>query len=356
MRAESIRLMKVPVAAIQVSMFLLCGLVGCNLPGSSLATSPTGSPPAQYETVAVMLSETAAVSTASPIASQPASTVTPPAPPSATPTPPTAENPTLNPSPTALCDLAGAGIPIDVTIPDDSHMQPGESFVKTWRLVNLGECTWTRNYTVTWFSGDNLGVRNEEPFNNEVAPGSSIDLSIDMVAPTKAGVYQSNWKLSNARGDLFGIGPGGGAPFWVRIQVEAVATQTATVVPATATPTPQVSSLGSASLKPNDGIDIDSGQVGSGDQIDFLLEGDTTQLILSPVNNAKVTLHGGAAPDLDACQASDLSAQPILLGADLEGSYFCVQTSRGLPGRMQISAFNLSEPSISLVFTVWSVP
>jgi hypothetical protein len=355
MKKESMQLMKLPATAVLVSMVFLGGLVGCNLPASGFDPAVTASPPAQYETVAVILSETAAISTTIPTVETVNSTVTP-ALASATPSLPTKESPTPKPSPTLLCDLAGAGIPIDVTIPDDSRMRPGESFAKVWRLVNAGACTWTMNYAVTWFSGDNFGVRSEEPFNVEVAPGNSIDLSIDMVAPEKAGVYQSNWKLRNGRGDLFGIGPGGGAPFWVRIKVEVLETLTPTVVPPTLTATPLISSSGSATLKIGEGMDVDNGQVGTNEQVDVVLGGDETQMTLSPVNASKAALHGGIAPNVGDCQASDLSAQPILFGAELDGSYLCLQTSRGLPASLQIVSVDLANASVNINFTVWSVP
>lgn len=49
------------------------------------------------------------------------------------------------------CNKAVAGQPIDVTIPDDTVMTPGQPFSKTWRLENAGSCTWTRQYAVTFF-------------------------------------------------------------------------------------------------------------------------------------------------------------------------------------------------------------
>ncbi len=244
------QVMKLPIWAFLISQLIIGGLVGCNLPAVLPDQIPTASSPAQYETVAAILTGTAAVSTVTPSAGDyhneyqycrdhrghHAGHLSLPQP------IPTFQNLT----PTLMCDLAGAGLPIDVTIQDDSHMKPGEQFVKIWRLVNAGACTWNRDYAVTWFSGDNLGVRKEELVNREVAPGDSIDLSIDMVAPEKPGVYQSNWKLRNAKGEFFGIGPGGGSPFWVRIQVEAVETSTPTTNPPTMTPTTAISTSGSA--------------------------------------------------------------------------------------------------------------
>ena len=355
--------MRFPVLATLVLAAILTMLVGCNLPDVPLDQLATAAPAytaiPQYATVAAMLTQTARVASSTPLpptgVSSPTTTaqtaVSSPTLRASIP-----ETATPQPTPTRMCDLAAAGLPIDVTIPDDSKMQPGESFVKVWRLVNAGECTWSRNYSATWFSGDKLGVQQEVAFNSEVSPGNSIDLSIDMVAPEKPGSYQSNWKLRNDGGDLFGIGPGGGAPFWVRIQVVAVETVTPTIAPPTQTPTPAISASGNVTLANGEGLDVDTGQVGADEQVDFTFASDTTQATFSPVNNAKATFFGAKAPSLSECQAGGLSEQPINLGTELEGAYLCIQTSRGLPGSIQISGYNPSDATLTLAFVVWSVP
>jgi hypothetical protein len=53
----------------------------------------------------------------------------------------------------------------------------------------------------------------------EIRPGEQVDIAVDMRAPDESGSYQGNWKLLNPFGQLFGIGPKGDAPFWVRISV-----------------------------------------------------------------------------------------------------------------------------------------
>ena len=96
-----------------------------------------------------------------------------------------------------------------------------------------------------------------------------------MVAPQTPGSHQGNWKLSNASGQLFGIGPNGDAPFWVRINVLEPPTATPTPVntstPApthtptptttpTPTPTPVVQSGGLLVLLPSNTVDLDTGE------------------------------------------------------------------------------------------------
>ncbi len=147
------------------------------------------------------------------------------------------------PTPKTPCDMAAAGQPIDVTIPDGTVMVPGESFSKTWRLENVGSCTWTRFYTLVFFSGNSLNAHQTHYLPAEVDPGENIDLTVDMEAPMEEGEYQSNWMLRDADGELFGIGPNGDAPFWARIIV---------AVPETETPTPTVTPTPEATLTDGD--------------------------------------------------------------------------------------------------------
>ena len=341
-------------------LLTLIGVTGCYFPvsPSGQAVGTTVAPP--YATVSAILTATSAqlkteIPTETPQATTQQSTPSQTQPVS---TRDLANSGTPGPtiSPTKMCDLAQAGVPIDVSIPDDSPMRPGESFVKIWRLVNAGTCTWSHDYTMVWFSGDDLGVRREEPFNTVVAPGQNVDLSVDMIAPEKAGVYQSNWKLRNPRGELFGIGPGGGAPFWVRIKVEPQDTPTATTVPPTLTPTPVISSSGSASLAVGQGIDMDAGQVISGSDADLLIEAGVSPIMLVPQNGSRFASPGSTVPSLTECQNAALSADPTGIGPEYQGRYLCFQTTKGLPGYLLIELVDVPNATINIQYLVWSVP
>ncbi len=102
----------------------------------------------------------------------------------------------------ALCNQAAAGNPIDITIPDDSLIPPGQSFIKTWKLVNIGTCTWTTLYSASFFYGDRMGAPESVPLQANVLPAQSVEISVEMVAPQDPGTYQGNWKLSNPNGGL----------------------------------------------------------------------------------------------------------------------------------------------------------
>lgn len=66
------------------------------------------------------------------------------------------------------------------------------------------------------------GVSNT-PLPVEVAPGQTIDLTMNFTAPFIAGDYRGNWMLRNERGQLFGTTAANNRPFWVDILVETPA-------------------------------------------------------------------------------------------------------------------------------------
>lgn len=108
----------------------------------------------------------------------------------------------------------------DVSIPDNTVVQAGWTFTKTWKLQNIGSCSWGTDYSVVFFDGDQLGAPETIPITTTIAPGEDVDISISMIAPPESGEYRGEWKLQNPDGFLFGIGPGSDRAFWVHIVVE----------------------------------------------------------------------------------------------------------------------------------------
>jgi uncharacterized protein YkwD len=51
------------------------------------------------------------------------------------------------------------------------------------------------------------------------APGASVNISLDMTAPSSAGQHAGNWQLQNAAGEHFGVGQNGQDYFWVQVAV-----------------------------------------------------------------------------------------------------------------------------------------
>jgi hypothetical protein len=94
----------------------------------------------------------------------------------------------------------------DVTIPDGMIIAPGAKFTKTWRIRNDGNCVWDSTYSLILAQGDALGAPAKVALTGSVRPGQSVDLSIDMLAPTTLGAYAGYWRISTPFGGSFGVG------------------------------------------------------------------------------------------------------------------------------------------------------
>ncbi|HSO13664.1 MAG TPA: NBR1-Ig-like domain-containing protein [Anaerolineales bacterium] len=125
--------------------------------------------------------------------------------------------PSLDAAAQTYCDQAQ--FIADVTIPDGTSFEKGTPFVKTWRLKNIGSCTWTTGYSLVFSSGEQMGGPDSVSLPSNVAPGQTVDLSVNLTAPSIPGAYRGYWKLKNASGVVFGIGYAASGAFWVDIKV-----------------------------------------------------------------------------------------------------------------------------------------
>lgn len=117
----------------------------------------------------------------------------------------------------AACDRAA--FVADITVPDGTFFSPGAAFTKTWRLKNVGSCSWKTDYRLVYYSGERMNASTTLTLPRQVNPGETVDLTVDLIAPLTAGTYRGSWVLSNAGGALFGIGARATMPFWVQINV-----------------------------------------------------------------------------------------------------------------------------------------
>jgi hypothetical protein len=137
-----------------------------------------------------------------------------PLPPTATDTPEPA-TPTLEPTTVPITPTATIQQPppssgsdraefvSDVTVPDGTKFDPGEKFTKTWQLKNAGTTTWTKSYSLFYVTGDHMDGPVSVPVPSEVAPGQTVNVSVDLKAPDEAGTKKGYWRMANASGTLF---------------------------------------------------------------------------------------------------------------------------------------------------------
>ena len=112
---------------------------------------------------------------------------------------------------------------LDVTIPDNSLLTPGEQFDKTWKLRNCGTSTWNE---ADGFSFERVRCPNGKDSGDPVMsdrdiisvpstqPGQSVELTVSMAAPNANGEeYVNCWQM-HRDGKAFGI------VVWVDIDVD----------------------------------------------------------------------------------------------------------------------------------------
>jgi len=105
------------------------------------------------------------------------------------------------------------------TVPDDSIFAPGQEFIKTWTLQNIGTCTWTPEYSLVYIRGEQMNGTSPSPLGQSVPPGGSIQVFLPQKAPANAGEHQGFWKLRSTSGQEFGLGQNADVAFWVKISV-----------------------------------------------------------------------------------------------------------------------------------------
>jgi formylglycine-generating enzyme required for sulfatase activity len=144
------------------------------------------------------------------------------------PASPTPSSPSSQPTPTEISTIlqtqtstagsSSASCKNDFTFIGDVNMgsglggqsynpvQPGTTFTKTWQIKNTGTCTWNTDYVlVSPGSTDNTYISGHpHSLSGVVAPGQSVNVSVDFVAPTGEGLYWSAWKMTDDKGNQFG--------------------------------------------------------------------------------------------------------------------------------------------------------
>lgn len=204
-----------------IGLILLATGLACSIGGTPALTTPLPDSLATDAalTVEAYLTQSALVETVTPsFPSTPFPTVM-------IPTLPTL--PTSSPSATATVPCEQARFVSDVTVPDGTVFAPNATFTKTWRLQNIGSCTWS-GYSLVFHSGETMGGPASQPLGT-LAPGAMIDISVNLIAPTTAGNYRGYWRIRTGSGSFVPIvNATDGKSFFVDIRVQAPATATFT--------------------------------------------------------------------------------------------------------------------------------
>jgi len=214
------------VRLASIILAIVFGISACNLPSTD-ATPTRGADTAltaAAQTVEANLTQ-AAILNPPTIPVIPTSTTAASTPTLAIPT-----NTQPGPTSTPVCDLAQ--FIKDVNVPDGTEFEPNETFTKTWRLKNIGACTWS-GYSLVFDSGDAMGGPATTPIGS-VATNQEVDLSVNLKAPSAGGTYRGYWRIKNSGGVLVPVSGGyESKSFFVEIKVKSptpTATATATTI------------------------------------------------------------------------------------------------------------------------------
>jgi len=92
----------------------------------------------------------------------------------------------------------------DVTIPDGTSIPINTTFVKTWRVQNVGSVTWKDRYLKRMTPVSDLICSSPAlvPIP-ETASGEIIDISVTFKTPHLPGSCRTDWKTSDNKGNLF---------------------------------------------------------------------------------------------------------------------------------------------------------
>jgi len=238
------------------------------------------------------------------------------------------------------CDVAG--FVRDVTIEDGTSMMPGTSFTKTWRVVNEGACSWTKDYDLVFDRGESMDGPAAVPITTgNVAPGSQLDISVDLVAPDLPGTYRGTWQLRNANGVVFTLDG-----YWVEIEVLQ----------------PKVySSKSNFMVEQTFMADLDSGDSPANDIEDFLFKVVTNQnKRLVPKNSAVFAIMGKTEPSYGKCNEMEKKTDDIVITKDLVGQWVCYETNEGRLGTFKIISLTPTDIAESQVleldYKTWDLP
>jgi hypothetical protein len=248
----------------------------------------------------------------------------------ATPVPTATTMPTS--TSTSRCDL-GAAFVRDVTVPDNTSVEPGGKFTKTWELQNKGTCHWGDGVRLEHIDGERMAKSGWVAVPRTMA-GESAEVSVEMQAPKEVGTYKSTWRMCTEQGECFGDA------VYVQIVVQApTPTSAPTSTPKPTVPQPIV--LQGSGQAATDAVALPAPisiarftHTGSANFIVTVYQGDESDLLINEIGP-----YQGARP---------LSGrEPVIFDIDADGSW----TVRIEPmGRADSAAFSGRGDAVSGLF------
>lgn len=198
-------------------------LLSCALPTSFLELIAAPAPTLDEQTLNLYVAQTAAAAATQTLLAAPSPYWSPTLVPTFTPIVSTTPSPVPSLTPTFIFQVASPTVPKPTATrtatrvsstststastkfacefiaqdPDNGTVfDPNEDFDTRWRVKNTGTRTWDENGTdYLYKSGDKIHKQAAYDFPKTVAPGKSVDLIVDMRAPTDPGSYTTRWEI-----------------------------------------------------------------------------------------------------------------------------------------------------------------
>lgn len=261
-------------------------------------------------------------------------------------TSPPTQVPTKTPSP-----YDAAAFVADVTVPDGSKVAPGETFLKTWRIKNIGTTTWDTSYATVFHSGERMNGSARVAFNGAVYPGQTVDVSMYLTAPEGIGEYRGNWMLQNTSGYNFGFGADANVPLYVIVEVFAEGNDDMG--------DPEIVSEGEDfELENGECFDFDLGKASAelNKRCDFklIIKGEYAygEVKLVPVNDAEIAFEDDFSkpPTIGKCMNSDAYRDNERVVTP-ENDHLCFNTDRGRYG--YIYFYDIDVSSVIFDWVTW---
>lgn len=117
---------------------------------------------------------------------------------------PTLGEDTHNPLPTSTPECtAGLRFLEDLTIPDGTILEPGQSIDKRWLVENIGTCNWDERFSMHLIAGPPLNALEIQALY-PARSGTQAVIRIRFTAPIEPGTYRSAWQAFSPQGESFG--------------------------------------------------------------------------------------------------------------------------------------------------------
>jgi len=96
-------------------------------------------------------------------------------------------------------DCLDARYAADVTVPDNTQLDNGEEFAKTWRVRNAGTCAWPEDTVLAFSSGEQMGAPDSVEVGSLDA-GAQVEVTVNMKAPDEPARYTGVWQMKTGDG------------------------------------------------------------------------------------------------------------------------------------------------------------